>query len=50
MVVGTLLDKQGKKMSKSRGNTIEPASIFNQFGADAARWYFYAQGVERLSC
>ena len=46
MVVGTLQDKQGKKMSKSRGNTIEPSTIFDQFGADAARWYFYAQGVE----
>jgi isoleucyl-tRNA synthetase len=46
VVVGTLQDKQGKKMSKSRGNTIEPNTIFDQFGADAARWYFYAQGVE----
>ncbi|HEV3274078.1 MAG TPA: isoleucine--tRNA ligase, partial [Candidatus Dormibacteraeota bacterium] len=46
VVVGTLQDKQGKKMSKSRGNTIEPSTIFDQFGADAARWYFYAQGVE----
>jgi isoleucyl-tRNA synthetase len=46
VVVGTLLDKQGKKMSKSRGNAIEPETIFSQFGADAARWYFYAQGVE----
>jgi isoleucyl-tRNA synthetase len=46
VVVGTLQDKQGKKMSKSRGNTIEPNTIFDQFGADAARWYFFAQGVE----
>jgi isoleucyl-tRNA synthetase len=46
VVVGTLQDKQGKKMSKSRRNTIEPSTIFDQFGADAARWYFYAQGVE----
>ncbi len=46
VVVGTLLDRQGKKMSKSRKNVIEPSSIFDQFGADAARWYFYAQGVE----
>jgi isoleucyl-tRNA synthetase len=46
VVVGTLLDRQGKKMSKSRKNVIEPGSIFDQFGADAARWYFYAQGVE----
>jgi isoleucyl-tRNA synthetase len=45
-VVGTLQDKHGKKMSKSRHNTIEPSTIFDQFGADAARWYFYAQGVE----
>jgi isoleucyl-tRNA synthetase len=46
VVVGTLQDRHGKKMSKSRGNTIEPNTIFDQFGADAARWYFYAQGVE----
>jgi isoleucyl-tRNA synthetase len=46
VVVGTLQDKHGKKMSKSRRNTIEPDTIFDQFGADAARWYFYAQGVE----
>jgi isoleucyl-tRNA synthetase len=46
VVVGTLQDKNGKKMSKSRRNTIEPDTIFDQFGADAARWYFYAQGVE----
>ena len=44
--VGTPQDKNGKKMSKSRRNTIEPDTIFDQFGADAARWYFYAQGVE----
>ena len=44
VVVGTLLDRQGKKMSKSRKNVIEPSSIFDQFGADAARWYFYAPG------
>ncbi len=46
VVVGTLQDKNGKKMSKSRKNTIEPNSIFDQFGADAARWYFFVQGVE----
>jgi isoleucyl-tRNA synthetase len=46
VVVGTLQDKNGKKMSKSRNNTIEPKTIFDQFGADATRWYFYAQGVE----
>ncbi len=46
VVVGTLQDKNGKKMSKSRGNSIEPRTIFDQFGADAARWYFFVQGVE----
>jgi isoleucyl-tRNA synthetase len=42
VVVGVVVDRQGKKMSKSRGNIIEPDSVFNEFGADAARWYFYS--------
>ncbi len=36
-----VVDKRGKKMSKSRGNIINPSELFDQFGADATRWYFY---------
>ncbi len=34
-----ILDKDGKKMSKSLGNTIDPFDIMNKYGADAVRWY-----------
>ena len=34
-----LLDKYGKKMHKSKGNSIEPFTLMNEFGADAIRWY-----------
>src|SRR3984893_1091356 len=45
VVVGVVVDRNGKKMSKSRGNVIDPNGIFNEFGADAARWFFYAAGA-----
>ena len=38
---GLVLDEQGQKMSKSRGNTIDPWEIISEFGADALRWYMY---------
>ncbi len=34
-----ILDKNGQKMSKSRGNTVDPFQLFNKYGADATRWY-----------
>ncbi|HXO59767.1 MAG TPA: isoleucine--tRNA ligase [Candidatus Acidoferrum sp.] len=37
-----VLDKQGRKMSKSLKNTVDPIEIMSKFGADATRWYFYA--------
>ncbi len=34
-----ILDKNGMKMSKSKGNTVDPFNLFDKFGADATRWY-----------
>jgi isoleucyl-tRNA synthetase len=34
-----ILDKEGLKMSKSRGNTVDPFLLFDKYGADATRWY-----------
>ena len=34
-----ILDKDGRKMSKSRGNTVDPFELFDKYGADALRWY-----------
>ncbi len=34
-----ILDKNGLKMSKSRGNTVDPFELFDKYGADATRWY-----------
>jgi isoleucyl-tRNA synthetase len=34
-----ILDKTGKKMSKTKGNTVDPFSLFEKYGADATRWY-----------
>jgi isoleucyl-tRNA synthetase len=34
-----ILDKQGQKMSKSKGNTVDPFELFDKYGADATRWY-----------
>ncbi|HTX33240.1 MAG TPA: isoleucine--tRNA ligase [Solirubrobacteraceae bacterium] len=39
--LGLLLDEQGRKMSKSVGNTVEPWDVINRFGADAFRWYLF---------
>ncbi|MFH1639245.1 MAG: isoleucine--tRNA ligase [Chloroflexota bacterium] len=37
--LGHILDAKGEKMSKSRGNAVEPWVIINKFGADPLRWY-----------
>jgi isoleucyl-tRNA synthetase len=42
--LGHIVDEQGAKMSKSKGNIIDPWSIFSTFGADALRWYFFSAG------
>jgi isoleucyl-tRNA synthetase len=39
--LGHILDKDGQKMSKSRGNVIEPQEVINTYGVDALRWYLF---------
>src|SRR6266566_4083015 len=39
--LGLILDDEGQKMSKSRGNSVEPWSVLDTHGADAFRWYFF---------
>lgn len=40
--LGHVLDEEGRKMSKSKGNAVTPTEVMEKFGVDAARWYFYA--------
>ena len=39
LVNDLILDKDGRKMSKSKGNTVDPFELFDKYGADALRWY-----------
>ncbi len=39
--LGLILDAEGQKMSKSKGNTVEPWQVIEEYGADAFRWYFF---------
>jgi len=39
--LGLILDADGQKMSKSKGNTVEPWQVLDTYGADAFRWYFF---------
>ncbi len=41
MCLGLILDEEGQKMSKSKGNTVEPWQVLDTYGADAFRWYFF---------
>ena len=42
IVMGLVQDKDGLKMSKHKGNVVDPWDVLNKQGADAARWYFYS--------
>jgi isoleucyl-tRNA synthetase len=39
--LGLILDEEGQKMSKSKGNAVEPWQVLDSYGADALRWYFF---------
>src|SRR5260370_766710 len=39
--LGHVVDPKGQKQSKSRGNVLDPNYLFDTFGSDAVRWYFY---------
>lgn len=39
--LGHVLDKYGQKMSKSKGNVVDPGEMMQKYGADTLRWYFY---------
>jgi isoleucyl-tRNA synthetase len=39
LVNDLILDKEGSKMSKSKGNTVDPFELFDKYGADTLRWY-----------
>ena len=45
IVLGHVQDKDGQKMSKSKGNAIEPMEALKQYGADAIRWYFLSNSA-----
>lgn len=42
--LGHILDGEGMKMSKSKGNIVDPWDVLNNYGADAFRWYLYTSG------
>ena len=48
IVLGHVQDKDGKKMSKSKGNAVDPMDALNKHGADAIRWYFYENSAPWL--
>lgn len=45
IVLGHVQDENGQKMSKSKGNAVEPMEALNAYGADAIRWYFYSNSA-----
>lgn len=48
IVLGHVQDENGQKMSKSKGNAVDPFDALKEFGADAIRWYFYSNSAPWL--
>ena len=48
IVLGHVQDENGQKMSKSKGNAVDPFDALDQYGADAIRWYFYINSAPWL--
>ena len=48
IVLGHVQDKDGQKMSKSKGNAVDPMEALQTLGADAIRWYFYSNSAPWL--
>ncbi len=48
IVLGHVQDKDGQKMSKSKGNAVDPFEALDKYGADAIRWYFYINSAPWL--
>lgn len=48
IVLGHVQDENGQKMSKSKGNAVDPFEALEKFGADAIRWYFYINSAPWL--
>jgi isoleucyl-tRNA synthetase len=48
VVLGLVQDENGQKMSKSKGNAVDPFDALDKFGADAIRWYFYINSAPWL--
>ena len=48
IVLGHVLDKKGLKMSKSKGNVVDPFEVLENQGADATRWHFYTASAPWL--
>ncbi|MFP3156233.1 isoleucine--tRNA ligase [Lachnospiraceae bacterium ZAX-1] len=48
IVLGHVQDEKGQKMSKSKGNAIDPFDALETYGADAIRWYFYVNSAPWL--
>ena len=48
IVLGHVQDENGQKMSKSKGNAVDPFDALDKYGADAIRWYFYINSAPWL--
>ena len=48
IVLGHVQDENGQKMSKSKGNAVDPFEALSKYGADAIRWYFYINSAPWL--